>query len=162
VASDAGNTGAVEEEYIRPVVHTPDTCSGSPRLENTRLTCNNIVRAIAHEGAMEMLKTYGWPLFNEQTLTGCVAYCAERRCIGDRPKNFCQHCLLDVRRLEDSESDDSAAIWRIANEILRRGVMTPGEVDSERMQAVEDAWECDNGEVRAIWHELGMLSRTES
>lgn len=151
----------VEEEITRHVVCTPGTCSGDPRLDDTRLTCNHIVSAIAYAGVAGMRRTYSWPVFNAATLTGRVTYCAERQCVDDRPTNFCEHCLLDARRLEDEDDDESAAVWKFAQAILRRGVMTPGGVSAAQMKAIDAEYDADDQATRAIWRELKLSSPSE-
>ena len=152
-----------EEEITRPIVCTPGNCSGSPRIEGTRLTCANVIHPIAFEGVDGMRKTQAWEIYNEATLIGCVTYCAERRCVQDRPANFCYHCLLDIRRLEEdgSDDDDSTAMWRFAQAILQKGVMTPGGISSEQSTAIESVHAADDRESRAIWSELGLEPKSD-
>lgn len=79
------------------VVCTPAICSGSPRIRDTRLTCANIIEALAFSKVH--VSTYlAWhESLSLPILREAVKYCAERQCISDKPLHYCQGCILDDR-----------------------------------------------------------------
>ena len=80
----------------RLVVTTADTCSGSPRINGTRLTCANVVLMLTFRMSLnEFLDTYQH--LGCEDVEECLRYCASRRCIKDAPDAFCEGCSLDTR-----------------------------------------------------------------
>lgn len=84
----------------RMIVSTPDTCSGEPRIEGTRLTCANVALILTAGGMpiAEFLEAYRY--LDVSDIRSCLEYCASRDCIKCHVPNFCHGCSLDKRDQE--------------------------------------------------------------
>lgn len=114
----------------RSVTHTEDTCSGSPRIDGTRLTCANVVLPLGIDGmeVEQFLESY--PYLDRGDIERCVQYCSQQRCVDDRVLTYCQGCSLDTRVSEHPEfseasdhaicEDHSVNVWEIALQLLSR------------------------------------------
>jgi uncharacterized protein (DUF433 family) len=100
----------VHGDYMaRRIVHTPYCCSGAPRIEDTRLTCANIVTLLTSGelSLTEFLEVY--PYLTIADVEECARYCAARRCVEDQVLNYCQGCSLDERVNVDDDSGANQA-----------------------------------------------------
>jgi uncharacterized protein (DUF433 family) len=82
---------------MRKIVCTPGTCSGSPRIDGTRLTCANVVTALADNGLTIMKYLSIYPYLTIEDIKECATYCAAKKCVCDNPANYCSGCSLDLR-----------------------------------------------------------------
>lgn len=80
----------------RSIVCTPGTCSGSPRIDGTRLTCQNIITMLIEEFGLErVLSTYEYLTLDD--IIECARYCSLQECLKDHPLHYCEGCTLDDR-----------------------------------------------------------------
>lgn len=85
----------------RRIVCTPDTCSGEPRIEGTRISCELAVAIISNAGQNiekpqieEFLHLY--PELTAADAKTALRYCAERRCMKDESRtSYCTGCALN-------------------------------------------------------------------
>jgi uncharacterized protein (DUF433 family) len=89
-----------DPSVIGQIVCTPGYSSGSPRIADTRLTCENVVTALGYLSIDEYLANYD-PMLELADVQACLKYCAEQRCLFDQPENYCERCSSDTR--EDLE-----------------------------------------------------------
>lgn len=83
-------------EMAKRIVCTTGFCSGSPRIDGTRLTCADIVLALYYMLSLsEYLNVYRY--LDEDDIRACLAYCSDQTCLRDRPDHFCCGCTLDTR-----------------------------------------------------------------
>lgn len=121
----------------RRIVSTPDTCSGSPRIEGTRLTCANVVVPLGMHNMPLSDYLSEYPNLQREDIEECVRYCAAQNCLDDHVPAFCQGCSLDTRVTEKYEipnppinapevisttdyEDESFNVWEIAHTLLQR------------------------------------------
>ncbi len=80
----------------RPIVTTSDTCTGSPRIDGTRLICADVVMALHYSISIgEYLGTYDYLTLDD--ILEALRYCSAQQCLIDKPDNFCCGCSLDLR-----------------------------------------------------------------
>jgi uncharacterized protein (DUF433 family) len=77
------------------IVRTADTCSGAPRLEGTRLTCENVVTLVEQLGLRGMLEVHG--NLTKEDVVVALDYCSNLKCRAENVENFCEGCVLDTR-----------------------------------------------------------------
>lgn len=116
---------------MRKIVSTPDTVSGSPRIEGTRWTCANVVGTIWYNHYnvaqfLAFLAKHGTNYFCEDDIITCLRYCAVKQCVADRVHSYCEHCTLDVEWGQQMTKENDAAI--------RNGLPPPNETQ-------ENYWE---------------------
>lgn len=80
----------------RKIVFNAGYCSGSPRIEGTRLICANIVTILFYELSLDQFFHY-YPYLTKDDILNCFQYCANQQCLQDQPINYCQGCALDKR-----------------------------------------------------------------
>ncbi len=80
----------------RPIVRTLDTCTGSPRIDGTRLTCANVVMLLHFTLTIgQFLETHDYLTLDD--ILEALRYCSAQQCLIDKPDNFCCGCTLDLR-----------------------------------------------------------------
>lgn len=84
---------------VRAIVHTADTCSGSPRIDGTRLTCANVVTLLLRLGLRDFLWTHNY--LERADVEACLDYCSREICLQDSPESFCEGCTHDRTPGED-------------------------------------------------------------
>ena len=99
------------------IVCTPETCGGEPRIEGHRLTCANVVLSIEQGRVYSYLKDY--PDLEIEDIKTCLTYCANQRCVNDKPVSFCFRCELDVEGRDNLDNEEPVKIWEKAQELLR-------------------------------------------
>ena len=100
----------------RTIVSTPDTNSGCPRIDGTRLTCANVSQGVHYGGGLNSyLADYDY--LNSSDIEAALRYCAGRQCVADNVHNYCEQCTLDTEppTFPDDEQDD---IWELSAEVL--------------------------------------------
>jgi uncharacterized protein (DUF433 family) len=81
---------------VRPIVCTPGTCGGAPRIDGSRLTCENVVAILSRVLTLpQFLENYSYLRVDD--VKACLTYCAQQQCLDDHPENYCHHCILDLR-----------------------------------------------------------------
>lgn len=85
----------------KKIVCTRGVCGGAPRIDETRLTCSNVVLALAANrwSIDDYLKYY--PELESSDVEEALRYCVEMRCLDNQPDSYCQGCILDHRKTED-------------------------------------------------------------
>ncbi|HEY4245938.1 MAG TPA: DUF433 domain-containing protein [Lacunisphaera sp.] len=89
---------------MKPIVFSQDVCNGEPRIDKTRLSCSSVAAMLFFRRMSTKEFFYLYPYLTEDDLKNCLAYCARKQCVIDKPINFCHGCVLD-RREDDSPSD---------------------------------------------------------
>ena len=100
----------------REIVSTPDTNSGCPRIDGTRLTCANVSQGVRYQGGISAyLATYTY--LDASDIEAALRYCAGRQCVANDVHNSCEQCTLDTEPPDfpDDEQDD---IWELSAEML--------------------------------------------
>lgn len=105
---------------FKKIVSTIDVCSGSPRLDGTRLTCANIVSTL-YFGNMPLDKfftVYDYLTFDD--ITQCLKYCMCQNCVKNNVLSFCQHCKL-YKETDDAEIiNEQEEMWNYAEILLNK------------------------------------------
>ena len=78
---------------MRSIVSTPDTCSGAPRIDDTRLTCGNIVSILSTISVSEFLEVYDYITILD--IKNALNYCVKKHCITNNVSYFCHLCSLN-------------------------------------------------------------------
>lgn len=81
------------------IVSSRDICSGAPRIDNTRLTCANVVQTLSHMHLRKYLEFYDY--IDESDIKNSLVYCMNKRCIEDRVINYCQQCKMCTTKGEE-------------------------------------------------------------
>jgi hypothetical protein len=98
-----------------------------PCLENTRLTCQDIVGAIASGGVKKAVNL--WKL-DMNSMQPVIVYCANRQCVEDEPTNFCIGCTL-YDPPESGEDDPPFDMWILAKAILKLDLQVEDGIEDE-------------------------------
>ncbi len=127
----------------RKIVCTPDTCTGSPRIEGTRLICANITMDMYYNYSIHsFLDIYDY--LTENDIRVCLQYCSNQRCLDDKPLHFCQGCTLD-KRPEERPSHFLNAPGKldeyIRNPSIKGHAYLGTEEEYERDGIPENLWE---------------------
>jgi len=80
----------------KSIVCTPDTCGGSPRIEGHRLTCANVALALYYSTSL-FAYLADYPDLSVDDIRACLEYCANEKCLDDKPMHFCERCMHDKR-----------------------------------------------------------------
>ena len=103
---------------MTPIVSTPGYCSGSPRIDGTRLTCANVAHGVQRYGSpFGYLDSY--PHIELLTIKNCLQYCARQQCLRDGVHCYCEGCVLDKRPV-DADEGSPEEIWRISEQLLQQ------------------------------------------
>lgn len=120
---------------MRKIVSTPDTVSGSPRIDGTRLTCANVVASLWYNDySIDQFLAEFKASFDHQDVIICLEYCAHRQCVASSVHAYCEHCTLDVewaKQLEvenqqwtrdglDPPNEPQEDYWEFATKLLER------------------------------------------
>ena len=106
----------------KKVVSTIDVCSGSPRVDGTRLTCANIV-SILYFGDMSLDKFFAvHDYLSYDDITQCLKYCMCQNCVKKNVLSFCQHCKL-YKETDDADIvNEQEEMWNYAAVLLNKFV----------------------------------------
>jgi uncharacterized protein (DUF433 family) len=133
----------------RRIVCTPDVCSGSPRVDGTRITVANIVAPLDPKRVELHQLTEYVPV---DDAIAALRYCAEQRCLIDRPESFCEQCTLDKRA-----PDPPAFFLGDAGEAA--GWSAAGHAEHADIRGRAE-WLADQPEQRDLWNDARQCLRT--
>jgi len=134
---------------MRNIVSKKDIVGGSPTIDGTRLTCQNIVGYFYFmEFSLNEILNFHSNLRSED-IKRALEYCAKRECIKETVLSFCQNCTLNNERtfppdfyieniedfntfiknpngqaflgtIEDDIDSESYNYWNFAEQILKK------------------------------------------
>jgi uncharacterized protein (DUF433 family) len=85
----------------KKIIFSVDFCGGSPRIEGTRLTCENIAHLLAFSGLsiIEFFNTYNYLTYEDIIM--CLIYCSNKKCVEEKVIKFCFGCSLSKNDYDD-------------------------------------------------------------
>ena len=99
------------------IVSDPDFCSGAPRIDETRMTCANVISLLG-DPYMDLGQFRAdYPHISVDAVHQCAVYCAERRCQSQGVISYCEQCSLDKFN-DEFDPIEKRDYWLKAAQIL--------------------------------------------